>query len=132
MQTNEWDRSLGSSTQTNGNGYVPAGYRIVHAAPGKVVVEIVGEHDLASHNTIHDLFLRLVEAKDLLVVDVSEATFIDSSFLRALVSANKHAEEVGSRLRLQVGTAPIVKKVLEISHLVEYLDCAHDREEALR
>lgn len=82
MQTNEWDRRLGSSTQTNGNGHLPPGHRIVHAASGKLVVEIVGEHDLASHNTIRDLFLRLVAAKDLLVVDLSEATFIDSSFLR--------------------------------------------------
>ena len=64
------------------------------------------------------------------MVDVSEATFIDSSFLRALVIANKHAVELGSHLRLRVGTATIVRQVLEISGLSEYLDCTHDLDEA--
>jgi hypothetical protein len=48
------------------------------------------------------------------------------------VVANKQADEVGSRLRVQVGTAPVVRRVLEISQLTEYLDCVHDREEALQ
>jgi anti-anti-sigma factor len=116
----------------NGNGFMPPSHRVVHPRPGSVVVEILGDNDLASHDTIQDLFLKMVEANRLVVVDVSEATFIDSSFLRALVAANKRADEVGSHLRLQVGTALIVRTALEISGLMEYLDCSHDRQEALR
>jgi anti-sigma B factor antagonist len=113
------------------NGYVPAAHLIVHLGGGAVVVEIIGEHDLASHDSIRDLFTMLLDTNSLVVVDVSATTFIDSSFLRALVKANKHADEVGSRLRLQVGTAPSVRQVLEISGLTKYLDCVYDREEAL-
>ena len=115
----------------DGFGVVRPGYRIVRPGSGSVVVEIVGEYDLAVFDKIQDLFLRMVEGNSLVVVDVSEADFIDSSFLRALVNAHKHAEKVGSRFRLQVGTAPIVRRALEISGLTEYLDCTHDRKEAL-
>jgi anti-sigma B factor antagonist len=111
---------------------VPPTHRIVRGGPDQVVVEIIGEHDLASRDTIRDLFLELVETNHLLVVDVSEATFIDSSFLGVLLNANKRAEELGSSFRLQVGTAPIVHRVLEISGTIERIACAHDRAEALQ
>jgi len=127
-------RSEGQHTKVDSSllGGANGAHRLVRPSPGTVVVEIIGEHDLATHDTIHDLFLKLVESNRLLVVDVTEATFIDSSFLRALVDASKHAEAVGSRLRLQVGTAQIVQTVLEVSGLVDYLDCVDNREEALR
>jgi len=115
-----------------GNGYVPPDYRVVYEGRGTVVVEIVGEHDLASRDTIRDLLVKLVEANSLLVVDLSEATFIDSSFLGVLLIANSHAENVGSRVRLQLGSEQTVQKVLEISGLTKYMDCVHDRDEAVR
>jgi anti-anti-sigma factor len=128
----ERDATIDAVRIVGGNGYVPPGYRVVHVDGGTAVVEILGEHDLATRDTIRDLFLRLVEANTLVVVDLSDATFVDSSFLSALVTAHKHAGEVGSRLRLQVGTTPIVRKVLEISGLNEYLDCVDGRAEAVR
>ena len=48
---------------------------------GVVVVELRGEHDLATRSEIDDLFTSLVEANDLVVVDVTEARFVDSTFL---------------------------------------------------
>lgn len=89
------DRAAGASVAADGVGPVQPGYRIVHPCPGSVVVEIMGEHDLAVYDKIQALFLKMVEANSLVVVDVSKADFIDSSFLRALVNANKHAQEVG-------------------------------------
>ena len=114
------------------DGYVPAAHRVVHPRTGAVVVEVLGEHDLATRDSIQDLFFKLVEHNDLLVVDVSEATFIDSSFLNALVKTHRHADQLGNRMRVQIGTAPIVHKVLEISDLTDYLDCVSDRDEALK
>jgi anti-anti-sigma factor len=132
MHTNKREANVDTRPDLDGNVYVPGCHVIVHVGGGTVVVEIIGEHDLASHDPIRDLFLSLLESNSLLVVDVSKATFVDSSFLRALVIAHKHAEQVGSRLRLQLGTAPGVRRVLEISELTDYLDCVHDRDEALR
>lgn len=74
---------------------------------------------------------QLLGSNELVVVDVSETAFIDSSFIRALVRAQKYAATVGSRLRLQVGTEPVVRKVLEMTGVMEYLDCVSTRAEAL-
>ncbi len=115
----------------SGNGFVPPDHRVVRPRADAVVVEILGEHDLASRDTIQRLFLELVADNELVVVDVSEAAFVDSTFINALVKARKFAEEKGSQLRVQLGTAPIVRKVFELSDLLDYLECANDREEAL-
>jgi len=131
MLTNGRDTTPGA-LPVNGNGYVAPGHRIVHAGSGVIVVEIVGEHDLAERDTIQNLFLNLISANALLVVDLSEATFIDSSFLNVLVKAHRQAEAVGCRMRVQVGPSALIRKVLEVSDLVEYLDCVRDRDEALR
>jgi hypothetical protein len=48
-----------------------------------------------------------------------------------LAIAHRLALSRGSRFRLQLGTAPVVRRALEISGLLEYLDCVPDREQAL-
>ena len=98
---------------------------------GTAVVELHGEHDLATRSEIRDLFTSLVETNDLVIIDVTDALFIDSSFLHNLANAHRLAQSRGSHLRLQLGTAPIVRTALEISGLLEVLDCAPDREQAM-
>jgi anti-anti-sigma factor len=110
---------------------VLSGHRLVHPRPGVVVVEMIGEHDLATIRTVDKLFLQLVEQNELLVIDLSYATFIDSTFISAMVKARKHADGLGSRLRVQLGANPIPTRALEITDLIVYLDCVQDRHEAL-
>lgn len=98
---------------------------------GAAVVELHGEYDLATRSEIRDLFTSLVETNDLVIIDVTDALFIDSSFLHNLANAHRLAQRRGSRLRLQLGTAPIVRAALEVSGLLEFLDCAPDREQAM-
>jgi anti-anti-sigma factor len=98
---------------------------------GVAVVELRGEHDLATRSEIDDLFTSLVEGNDLVVVDVTEARFVDSTFLLNLAKAHRLAESRGSRLCLQLGTAPIVRMALDVSGLLERLDCVTDREQAM-
>jgi len=56
-----------------------------------------------------------ISSSNLVVVDVTSAQFIDSSFLHNLVKAHKSAQTRGSRFVLQMGTAPPVRRILEIS-----------------
>jgi len=93
---------------------------------------MLGEHDLSTTDKTKNLLLGLIEGNDLVVVDLSEAAFVDSSFLNVLVTAHKRAGDLDKKLRVQVGTAPIVSKILEITGLLSYFDVAHGREEALR
>ena len=61
----------------------------------------------------------LVDESALVVVDVSDAEFVGSSFLRNLMKA------------LQLGTAPIVRRALELGGLLEHLEWVGTRDEAL-
>ena len=98
---------------------------------GAAIVELHGEHDVATRTEVRELFTSLVEANDLVVIDVTNARFIDSSFLHNLADADRLARSRGSRLCLQLGTASIVRRALEVSGLLERLDCAPDREQSM-
>ena len=84
---------------------------------GVVVVEFVGEHDLTTSDETRELLTRLVGENGLVVVDLSAATFIDSSFLSCLLAAERRAKESGHEFGLLVGDAPNVHAVLEVSGL---------------
>ena len=98
---------------------------------GVAVVECSGEHDSASKDELGRLFTELVTANELVVIDVGEAGFIDSSFLHNLVKADRLARQQGSRVRLQHGSALIVSRALEVSGILSALDSVTTREDAL-
>jgi anti-anti-sigma factor len=107
------------------------GLEVLQPRAGAAVVVLTGEHDLASKNSLSTLLSSLLTTHDLVVADLSAALFIDSSTLGVLVSADRIARDSGKRFRLQLGMEPIVKRILEISGLLEHLDCASTREQAL-
>ena len=98
---------------------------------GVALVELQGEHDSCTEAEFGRLLTQLTVDNRLVVVDVSGAKLIDSSVLHNLVKADQHARAVGARLVLQMGTASIVRQALEVSGLLEHLDWAGSREEAL-
>jgi anti-anti-sigma factor len=104
---------------------------VLHPISGAVVVELVGEHDVATRTELKELLEVLVIDNELVVIDVSEAAFIDSSVICILVDALHRSRECGTRLRLQMGTAPIVKRCLEISGILDVMEVVHGRREAL-
>ena len=99
---------------------------------GAAVVTFSGEHDLSTAEAVEAMLGSLIEENDLVVVDFSEAQFVDSSTIHALVNTNRAANQRGSTFRLQLGTAPIVEKAFQLCGLLDYLDCFPTREEALR
>ena len=104
---------------------------VLQAGHRRVVVELRGEHDLATRQELHDLFARLVEQYDLVVIDLTEAEFIDSTVIGALALADRQARERDSRLRVQLRAEGIVRRALEITGIVDQLDCVLDRDQAL-
>ena len=99
---------------------------------GAAVVECRGEHDLTTKTEVAALLRRLLAQYELVVVDISEATFIDASFIVNLFIANRLAGEQDKRFRLQHATSPLVQRMLESSGVLAQLDCATSRQEALR
>jgi anti-anti-sigma factor len=107
-------------------------FQVTHPRPGVAVVTLQGEHDISCRDRYQALFAELVDENGLVVVDVSEALFIDSSFIHTLFSTSRNARGLGKAFRLQTGTAPVVQRVLEISGALDAIEVAHTREEALR
>ena len=105
---------------------------VLYPRPGAAVVEFTGEHDMTTREETDRLFGLLVTENELVVIDVSEARFIDSSFVNNLLKADRLARQQATLVRLQIGSAPIVRRVLEISGVVEKLECVDTREDALR
>ena len=76
-------------------------------------------------------FTGLVAENELVVIDLSETRFIDSSFLNSLAIAQRTTNELGDTVLLQVGTEPIVKRLLEGSGFLTHFDDVSSTEEAL-
>jgi anti-anti-sigma factor len=94
-------------------------------------VKCRGEHDIATNEQLGRLLTELVANNDLVVVDVSEAKFLDSTFLHNIVKADRLGRERGTFVRLQIGAEAIVMRSLEVSGILTRIDHAHSREDAL-
>lgn len=95
------------------------------------IVTLVGEHDLATTDALAESLGSLLRAGHQLVVDLSEAEFIDSSVLNALIEADGFARERGSSLVLQLGTTSVVRRAIETSGILRHLRSASSRAEAI-
>lgn len=104
---------------------------IVKPHPAIAVVECRGEHDLTTQAMTTGLIERLINENDLVVIDVTKTSFIDSTFIHGLLKAHVQAKKQGKQLRLQVATAAIVERALEITGVLDIIDWAGTREEAI-
>lgn len=90
-------------------------------APGVAVVEVSGEVDLATIDRVEEVLAEAVGTGRRVVVDLSACDFIDSSGLRALVTARGSAEESGGSLALVTQDAGILR-VLSVAALDRVLE----------
>ncbi len=98
-----------------------------------VIVVVEGEHDIYTAPTLRK---RLEEALGRgvgLVVDLTGATFVDSSVLGALLDARRRALESAQGFVVCVGLAvePGVQRILDITGLVPILPVVRGRDEAV-
>lgn len=106
--------------------------RVVPETDEIVAICLEGEFDLANAPALGDEIDRALESGNHLIFDLSKATFIDSSVIRALMRAVKAVSGREQALVLQLGTAAIVERLLEIVKIEQVLPRAHDRQEAVR
>jgi anti-anti-sigma factor len=106
--------------------------RVVPEADHIVAVCLEGDFDLTNASVLGDRIDRALESGNSLIVDLSEATFIDSSVIHTLVRASKAAAVKEQAMVIQLGTAANVERVLEIARIEQILPRAHDRHEAVR
>jgi anti-anti-sigma factor len=93
---------------------------------GLVHVALVGELDLSTVAKVQEE-LRRVEASSppTLVVDLSKLTFLDSTGLRCIVTADERARSEGRRIVIVRGPNA-VQRVFAITRLDDRLDMVDD------
>jgi anti-anti-sigma factor len=93
---------------------------------GLVHVTLVGELDLSTVAKVQEE-LRRIEAGSppTVVVDLSKLTFLDSTGLRCIVTADERAREEGRRVVIVRGPDP-VQRVFAITRLEERLEMVDD------
>lgn len=95
------------------------------------LVELAGQVDLHTAPQLKEQLLAAIDEGAVnVVVDLSEATFIDSMTLGVLLGAVKRLRPRGGRLRI-VCTDPSIRKIFEITLLDRVFSLYSTRDEAL-
>jgi anti-sigma B factor antagonist len=95
------------------------------------VIELGGEVDLYTAPEFKERMVQVIEdGKKHIVVDLTKATFIDSTTLGVLVGGVKRLRPAGGSLTL-VCTDPNICKIFEITGLDRVFSIHESREEAL-
>jgi anti-sigma B factor antagonist len=97
---------------------------VLRPTPGVALVVLGGEHDLHSAPLVEQAAAEALLGGAHLIVDLSPAQFIDSSIINLLVQLRNEAAEQNRRFNLVIGTAPSVKRTLEICGVLQVLNCA--------
>jgi anti-anti-sigma factor len=95
------------------------------------VLSFVGEHDLVERETTAAALSSALAENDLVVIDLREAEFIDSSMLNCFVRAKREAEDADKRVRLLVAMSDSVAAALRISRLDLEIETVSTLDEAL-
>jgi len=99
--------------------------------PNTALVELGGEHDLYSADSLRETLDMSLYVSDHLIVDLSGAEFIDSTIIGVLMKTLAKAAELDRRFSVVIGTAPAVKRILEVTGVLPLLNVAPTVERAL-
>lgn len=110
----------------------PGSVRVDREGTGPWVLELRGEHDLATVAAIHAELGPIAGRREAAVIDLSQVTFIDSAVLTELVGARRRGEAgEGARLALVAPPGGFPARVLGLLQLERVLGVYASRDEAL-
>jgi anti-anti-sigma factor len=95
-----------------------------------LVIDVSGEVDVVSAKELGSAMELVLEQKAV-IVDLREVTFLDSSGLGTIVRGQRILGERGISLRVVAPPAGIVRRVFEITRLVESIPIVDSLDEAL-
>jgi anti-sigma B factor antagonist len=95
------------------------------------LIAITGELDIAATGELSTVLLMAAGSPGpLVVLDLAEVDFIDSSALGTLLKAGGEIESRGKKLRIVCGDGP-VRSLLEMTNLTNRFQLSATRDEAL-
>ena len=99
---------------------------------GLSVLTITGEHDLSTAPALRRQLEDLLGDRDGIIVDLSSATFIDSSILGAILDGKRRAADAGIGFAVvHANSADGVGRVLDVTGLRAELPVHADKQDAV-
>lgn len=97
------------------------------------IVSLVGEHEAYSADQIGDTLDEALTDGLAVIVDLTQADFLDSAAVTALLRARDHAQRRSLRFALVVddSTGWPVRQLLDLTGLVSVFPIAQSREDAI-
>ena len=128
-------RDSDESARVDARGIRPPDAYAIDELPaprGAVVLELSGEVDVGAAGVLRRRFEEALERRpEIVVADMAQVTFADSSALRELLRADAAMRAAGTRFR-PAALPPLIERLLELTRANELLDVAASVEEALR
>ena len=91
------------------------------------LVELAGEMDMTTSSELSQAIERTPEGTGLVVIDLAELSFLDSSGLNALVRGRRVLAEREISMCVVVPAESVVRRVFEITRLAESLSVVDTR-----
>ncbi len=83
-----------------------------------ILVAVTGDVDLASASVVDDELRRAEQSEALVVLDLAEVTFMDSTGLQTVISADQRLRDRGACLRL-LRVPPQVSRLFELAGVID-------------
>lgn len=90
-----------------------------------IVLAVSGEIDIATAPAVERELLRAEESHDLVVLDLSEVSFMDSTGLHMIVASSRRLRESGGRLCVVQGS-PQIRRLFEVTQLADHIELVQD------
>lgn len=87
----------------------------------KLTIAVKGRFDFGSHQAFRDSYERFYKVPQTYVVDLKEATYLDSSALGMLLLLRDHAGGDDAEVQV-INSNPDVRKILAISNFEKLFD----------
>jgi anti-anti-sigma regulatory factor len=106
--------------------------RLTEVAEHLWVVELLGEHDLSTADEVTAAIGRVFDVGPSLVLDLSAASFIDLSVVKAVLQAQEHADRYClDELRVVAPTGSQPRRALELVGIGEVVRLCETRAAAM-
>ena len=86
-----------------------------------IALYLVGDVDIATASIVEDELRRAEESEDLIVLDLEDVAFMDSTGLRMVISADHRLRERGGALQIS-HVPPQVEKLFRLVGILDHLD----------
>ena len=112
--------------------HAPHGRLRVDGHPsGSVVVTLIGEHDLSTADELDRTLSLLLTQCQPVIVDTTEASFLDSTTLGTLLSHSRKARANAIAWRVVLPPPGAVRRVFEVAGSIAFLETSDSLGEAL-